>query len=472
MRNFVRHFHVSISSVRFLKAGLVVPILGIALAMGDPSASPASGAVTSNCATGTPPTAAYTITVCLEAPISGAALAGNVPVSVSASVVGTDPGVQRLEYTLDGNYLLTDFKSPFNFTLPTQHWVDGRHTLAFTAQLLDGFITPQASIVVTFKNKVTTPPVNHNTFTPSTGTKPAQGAPLVVAAVGDGAGGEVNENNVVSLISSWNPNLLLYLGDVYEEGSYSEFVNWYGSGSQLFATFRAITDPTVGNHEYLEANTASSYFYYWDNVPNYYSFTTGGWHFVSLNANNQFVPTLAGSPQYQWLAQDLAANTSPCTLVFFHQPLFNIGVEGSDDAMLPIWSLLVGSKVDLVLTGHDHDYQRWLPLDGSGQPDAANGVTQFVVGTGGHHIQTFVTSDPRMARGFDSTSQPLPWGALRLELTSTGASYHFVNTDGTELDSGSIACKRSGLPGSPPPTPQPTVGPGQHQKLFIPTVQK
>ena len=118
--------------------------------------------------------------------------------------------------------------------------------------------------------------------------------------------------------------------------------------------------------------------------------------------------------------------------------------------MNAIWSLLAQHGVDLILTGHDHDYQRWVPLNATGDPDPA-GMTQFVVGTGGHGIQNFIRSDNRLAKGFDTA--PYAFGALRLELNQDGAAYQFINIQGLTLDSGSVACSGAPPDTTPPSTP-------------------
>jgi hypothetical protein len=394
----------------------------------------------STCSTSGPTSGAYTVTLCFTSP-TGSTVSGNVSVTAAANVTGTNPGIQRMVYSLNSAYLLTDYQSPYTFTLPTATFVDGNYTISASALMRDGFTTDQATDTVSFSNGVTTPPVNHNTFTPSLGTSPGSGNPLVVVAAGDGASGEANETSVTNLISSWNPNLFLYMGDVYEKGSPTEFYNWYGT-NQTYSIFRSITDPTIGNHEYSASSTAAGYFNYWNNIPNYYSYTTGGWHFISLNADSHFGQYATSSAQYQWLVQDLAANTAACTIAYWHQPVYNIGGEPPQTAMQPIWALLAQNKVDIVLNGHDHDYQRWTPLDGSGNP-SSTGVTEFVVGSGGHGLQTFSTTDPRMVVGFDSTTRPVPYGALRLQLFSTQAIYNYINTAGTVLDSGTITCQNA-----------------------------
>jgi hypothetical protein len=385
----------------------------------------------------------YTVNLCISSPEDGATVTGSALVSATVTVNGVSPGVRRLTFFLGGAYLLTDYEAPYQFEIPTMRFVDGPRTLEVEAWMRDGYITERTAAALVFQNGVTTPPVNTNTFTPTQGTDPGAG-PLVVGAAGDGAGGDQSEAAAVSLIASWNPNLFLYLGDVYEKGTMTEFDNWYRPTS-FYGRFRAITNPTIGNHEY-QNGAAPGYFGYWDNVPHYFSVDTRGWHLISLDTNTAFGQTAPGTPQYQWLVDDLAANTQPCTLVYYHQPLYNIGQEGSSSYIAPIWSLLAQHGVDLVVNGHDHTYQRWQPLDGAGNPNPG-GVTEIIVGTGGHALGNFVTSDSRVA------ASATEFGALRLDLNSGGATYQFVTTQGQTRDSGSIACSQGGSDTTPPSDP-------------------
>ncbi len=390
-------------------------------------------AAPANCADSSPVSALYIVEVCITNPASGSTFTTNGTITATASVLsGTNPGVQRMIFYLDSTYLLTSFTSPYSFTLPSNRYVDGTYTLYAQALMRDGFTTTQASITLVLNTGTITPPVNTNTFTPTSG-RPAGGQPFVAAAVGDGASGEVGAANVSSLINNNNPNLFLYLGDVYEEGSIAEFFNWYGNSGSFFDQFRSITDPTVGHHEYLVDANASPYFYYWDNVPSYYSFEANGWHIISLNSHGA-----AGginSAEYQWLQADLAAHPAACTIAYYHNPLYSIGVEAPDLSMTSIWQLLAQNYVDIVLSGNDHDYERWVPMDGNGVP-SSNGMTEFVVGTGGHALQTITGTDSRVAYS-ESTNA----GVLFLTLNSNNASFSFVNTSQTVLDSGTIPCK-------------------------------
>jgi chitodextrinase len=424
---------------------LLAPFAGaISIASAAPLAAP-------TCHSSSPTSGAYTVSLCFTVPAANAILTGNTTVTATATVTGTNPGVQRMIFYLNSLYQLTDYQSPYTFTLPTAKWVDGAYSLSVSALMRDAFTSQQTIMPVTFSNGVTTPPVNTNTFHPSAGL-PANGSPFVVVAVGDGASGETSAVNVSNLIGSLNPNLLLYLGDVYEKGSPLEFFNWYGAQTNNFGTYKAITNPTIGNHEYSNSSTAAGYFDYWDNIPNYYSYNAGGWHFISLNSNQSRIGVTSTSPQYLWLQQDLAANAQTCTIAYYHHPLFNIGPEGSTTQMSAIWSLLAQSGVEMVINGHDHTYQRWVPLNGSGQP-SANGITEFVAGASGHGLQTIKTSDTRVAYSIDVS--PTAFGALKLTLNTNGASFQYVNTSGTVLDSGTVPCVPFG-----PDTQAPTVPTG------------
>ena len=395
--------------------------------------------VAGSCASSSPVSGAYTAQVCFSSPATGAALSGNVTVSATINVSGSKKmGVQDLVFYLDGTYLLTAFSDPYTFSLPTANWSDGSHTLSVDAQMHDNFTTQQGSLQVIFNNGVTSLPATTGQFQPATGTTPANGAPFVVAAGGDGASGETSASKVTSLIASLQPNLFLYLGDVYENGSPAEFFNWYGTTTN-FGQFRSITDPTVGNHEYLTPG-AAGYFNYWNNIPSYYSFNAGGWHFISLNSNLGKLGGAGQSAQYQWLQQDLAANAKSCTIVYYHHPLFNIGPEGSTAALSSIWALMAQYGVTMVLNGHDHDYQRWVPLDGNGNP-SSTGITEFVVGSAGHGIQTIVKSDNRVA--YSNDTPPAAFGVLLLQLSQSSASFTYQSINGSTLDSGVIPCVNS-----------------------------
>lgn len=398
-------------------------------------ASPAR-ALATGCSAGAPANNYYSVTVCLTSPLDGSILNGYPVVAASISVTGVNPGIQRVVFYLDGSYLLTDYVTPFTFALPSVKWADGLHILSVEALMRDGYTTPRGIINVIFTNGIVGAPVNIKQFRPSTGRPAAPGQPFIIAATGDGASGQSSSTQVIDLIKAQNPNLFLYLGDVYEKGSVAEFYNWYGTGINNFGQLRSITNPTIGNHEYT-TGSAAAYFDYWDNIPDYYSFNAGGWHFISLDTNSPYIPIGPTSAEYKWLQQDLKTNASACTIVYYHQPLFNIGAEGQQTDLADMWALMAQYGVDIVLNGHDHDYQRWMPLDGSGKP-SPNGITEFIAGGGGHGVQDFVKTDSRVA--YSSDLNPNAFGVLLLKLNLDNANFSYRSSTGTVLDSGIIPC--------------------------------
>ena len=289
-------------------------LLAIALTLSTQAAVAADEPV---CGTSSPASNNYSTTVCVVAPAAGAEITGDQTVSATVSTTGNRT-VDQMIFGWDDEYLLTDFEAPYTFVLPSDRWADGPKTLTARATMSDGFTTEVVTVPITLVNGVETPAPNTNVFTPR-GVEGSDGG-LVIGAVGDGAFGSANAAQVVDLIDSWNPDMFLYLGDVYEHGSIAEFHNWYGD-TDLWGQFRSITNPTPGNHEY-ETLDATPYFYYWDNVPHYYSFDAGGWHFISLDSNSEFGGTSTSSAQYQWLQNDLAANQDACTVAFFHHPRY------------------------------------------------------------------------------------------------------------------------------------------------------
>jgi hypothetical protein len=381
-------------------------------------------------------------------------------VTATVTTSGTRPStVAKLDFGMDApegtTPLISEFAAPYTFVLPSADFPDGNHTIYVHATMRDGFVTPETTQTNAYSNGTVSSPLPSGTWTPATGTTPDAGQPLVVGDVGDGAGGETQEANVVNLIKSWNPNLMLYLGDVYDNGTYTEYKNYYDP-SNFYGAFKSITNPVIGNHEYGDKTAGLAgrgYFYYWGNVPHYYSYNVAGWHFIALDANSNYIGSTNtnknATAQLNWLQNDLATNTSPCVIAYYHEPLYTIGKESAEPQLQSWWNLFVQNHVTLVLNGHNHDYERWNPIGLNGNLDP-NGVTEIVDGTGGHSSQPPVTSDARV--GYSTTGTV--YGATRLALSPTKADYSFVQTDGTTnttLDSGSVQC-RGLTPDSTPPS--------------------
>jgi hypothetical protein len=209
---------------------------------------------------------------------------------------------------------------------------------------------------------------------------------------------------------------------------------------------KAITRPAIGNHEYGTKN-ASGYFSYFGAAagpPNgYYSYDIGAWHLVALNSNCGEVSCAAGSPQESWLKNDLKTHAATCTLAYWHHPRFSSGGHGSDEATAPFFADLYNAGADLVLVGHDHDYERFAPQAPEGKADAAYGVREFVVGTGGRSHSSFHQINPNSEARNDDT-----FGVLELTLHASSYAWRFIPEAGkTFTDSGLASCHCA--PGGP-----------------------
>ncbi len=394
-------------------------------------------------------------TICLAAPLSGATLTGSVVVTATTSGASAS---RYVSFWLDSEYGLTDHRAdPYGFRLDTRRYPDGPHTVSVrlmgTADPTDPPIA-RVDVPVTFANGVVIPPPVPAGFLPRTATPSAPGAPLVVAAVGDGPDGEADASQVAGLLASFAPDLVLFLGDVYGGASTSEFANWYGEpGQTLFGRFHAITNPVIGNRDYLadrwSGRTAGleGYNRYWASPPEWYSVDAGSWHLIALStdcpANSD---CSVGSPQHRWLAADLAANTRPCTLAFQHHPRLAFNRSGGTSAIGPLFDLLVAADVDLDLAAHEHSYQRFAPTGPAlTETIGPAGTTSFIVGTGGHGATLTPPSPPFepetvRAQALLRALQLGTYGALKLLLYDDRAEYAFTRVDGTVLDAGTVGC--------------------------------
>lgn len=403
------------------------------------------------CVDSGPAGGSYVARVCITDPADGSTF-GIAPVTANATVTavsGTLPVISSLRFYFPKyddpghSALTTDFASPWTVQIPTTRYKAGAYRLETTVAFADGFITSFNSVYMQLNSGVINTPHSDGSWSPAT----SSASPLTVVAVGDGAGGLPGASAVGSLVTGMNPDLFLYLGDVYNSGTYGEYFNYY---EPTLGNLKGITDPVPGNHE--TGDSLRGYNDYWNTkTPYYYSFNSGGWHFIALDSTAQAAGTAAGSAQYNWLAQDLA-NIPPdsCTLAFFHHPRWATG-QSITPYMQDIWSLMSLKGVDVVLNGHQHNYQRWNPMDANGLV-VPGGMVEYVAGTGGHELMP-TQPDSRIAYEVKTD------GALKLSLNASGGSAQFVNTSGSVLDTSSFSCNGTPVTPTPteaPPTPDPS----------------
>jgi hypothetical protein len=235
------------------------------------------------------------------------------------------------------------------------------------------------------------------------------------------------------------PGMVMVPGDLaYPDGSKENF----GCYDKTWGRVKSRTRPSPGNHEFHAAG-ATPYFDYFgsaagDPKNGYYSYELGAWHIIVLNSECIDVGGCdAGSRQEKWLRADLAAHPVACTLAYWHKPLFSSGgAHGNAPEIKPLWQALYDANADVVVNGHDHDYERFAPQTPDAAADAARGIREFVVGTGGKSHRPFGTIKPNSELR-DATA----FGVLKLTLKPNSYDWQFIPEQGKSFtDSGSGTC--------------------------------
>ena len=263
---------------------------------------------------------------------------------------------------------------------------------------------------------------------------------------GNGASNSCRQKYTSDLMVGAGLAAVLNLGDnQYYCGGYQAFLQSYDPS---WGRVKSITHPSVGNHEYLtsggtdcNSRRGHGYFSYFGAAAGqpgqgYYSFDIGTWHIIALNSNCGSAGGCgATSPQGIWLANDLKTHANFCTMAYWHIPLFSSGGRANNNSK-PFWQLLYDNNADLILSAHDHTYERFAPQTPSGTLDTSRGIREFIVGTGGANHTSFVTVAANSELRNSST-----FGVLELTLHPTSYDWNFVPEAGqTFTDSGTTAC--------------------------------
>jgi hypothetical protein len=207
--------------------------------------------------------------------------------------------------------------------------------------------------------------------------------------------------------------------NVYPNGHPNDWRNCY---DPWWGEFKDRTRPGIGNHDY-ETQNGKPYYDYWGDQAGprdagYYTYTLGAWRIYAINSE---IDTRPGSTQYSWLQNELNINHEPCAAAIWHKPLYSSGVNGPQPHMRDMFRLLYNANAEIVISGHDHDYEVFFPQDADGRRDDAKGVRQFVVGTGGVELTGF----PRQAP--NSAYREMVQGVILFELQPNSYSWQFIS---------------------------------------------
>jgi calcineurin-like phosphoesterase family protein len=267
---------------------------------------------------------------------------------------------------------------------------------------------------------------------------PSAGMEAVLAGAGDIGDCSTDEDTLTGVLLESIEGTIFTAGDnAYENGLPSEFRTCYDT---VWGSFKYRTRPAPGNHEW-QGGGLDGYFGYFGAAAkgprgsSWYSYDLGAWHVIVLDSEcGKVGGCRADSKQGRWLAADLAASDTGCTIAIWHRPRFSSGEHGNDKAVAPFWTKLYDAGVDVVVNGHDHDFERFAPQDPSGSEDQERGIRQFVIGTGGTALRAFKEPVP------NSEVRLLDHGVFKLTLRDGSYDWEFIPVVGDASDTGTGSC--------------------------------
>jgi hypothetical protein len=278
------------------------------------------------------------------------------------------------------------------------------------------------------------------TLPPPAGPDETNAPTITLTGAGDIADCSLAGAGQTAAIVAAQTGWVFTVGDnAYENGSTADFTNCYAPtwGRVLDRTIL----PVAGNHDWNTDGAAGYRAYFGDRAApdgvTWYSMTAGSWHVIVLDSDCAKVGGCdASSPQGRWLAADLRSNPVRCTVAFWHHPRFSSGEHGDDPEVAPFWEMLHAAHADLVINGHDHDYERFAPMDPSGTEERPGGIREIVIGTGGAELRSFTHAAPGT-----EFRQAGTWGVLRLTLHPLNYTWEFLPVQGLLADAGSTPCR-------------------------------
>ena len=235
-------------------------------------------------------------------------------------------------------------------------------------------------------------------------------------AFGDTRSNPVAHQQVVSSILSLAPNFILHTGDFVADGNDpAQWTEFFSIEQDLLR--HSPLYGALGNHEH----NSQLYFdaFNFPGNERWYSFDHGNVHFVALEIDG-YASYASGSPQAQWLENDLARATQRWKVVFFHAPPYSSGSEHGSDLQVrkALEPLFMRYGVDLVFNGHDHDYER----------SVANGITYIVTGGGGAPLYAQGQPDPA------SVYFTMTYHSVQVSVTDSLLTVAGVRSDGFRFD--------------------------------------
>ena len=317
---------------------------------------------------------------------------------------------------------------------------NGTYTFALVADSTDGVVFSSregAAPPQLVMNLEATVPTATETSTPDTPptdsptpTATESGSVVLVGAGDISVCSRTQDELTAQLLDNISGTVFTTGDNAYVDGTYAEYLNCY---DPTWGRHKSRTKPSPGNHDYLTTG-AAGYFQYFNNIPSYYAYDLGAWRIYALNSE---INVSLSSPQVAWLANDLAANPRQCVLAYWHKPRWSSGANHGDNmSMQAIWQMLYDAGAELVINGHEHQYERFAEMNASGAA-VSQGLREIVAGTGGAVLYPF--GAPKSASQVRNNTT---YGVLKLTLRPNGYDWQFVPIAGsTFTDSGSDDCR-------------------------------
>jgi acid phosphatase type 7 len=328
--------------------------------------------------------------------------------------------------------------TPFSMPVPSPTRFQSQSDVEFftpTAETL----TQTEAVEYTFTPEPTA--TARPTPTPTETTEPTltpTPTPVLLIGAGDIAVCGEDQDELTSAILERYPEAAIFTaGDnTYDTGRAVEYQNCYGPS---WGRFKDRTRPSPGNHDYMTDQGAPYFAYFGAQAgepgKGFYSYDLGDWHIVVLNSNCNDIACGNTSAQVEWLRADLAASDKACTLAYWHHPRFSSGLAGNSGWISPFWRALYEAGAEIVINGHDHNYERFAPQDPDANRDP-RGIRAFVVGTGGAYQRRFGEIQPN-----SEVRQTGSFGVILFSLYPDRYEWQFVGIEGeTFTDSGEGSC--------------------------------
>src|SRR5919108_2313221 len=282
-----------------------------------------------------------------------------------------------------------------------------------------------------------TAPVERPAFTTGVAGSAIDEGIVVLAGAGNIARCDGTGDEVTASVLDGIGGIVFTLGDnAFPAGTATDFTSCYENS---WGRHRTRTRPAVGDVDYGTTGATGYYNYFGASAgeagKGYYSYDAGSWRVIVLNSA---IDKSVGSSQETWLRAELSANPRPCILAYWHHPLFWSGTTSHvREAIRPLWNALYEAGADLVLNGHNRNYERFARQRPDGTADPARGIRQFIIGTGGYDLGS-AFGTPRTNSEVRSRAA---FGVLKLSLGSDAYAWEFVPQPGSSFrDSGSERC--------------------------------